>query len=111
MSQVVIINNLEELEGVLAQTDGKHIIKISNKSCIPCRAINPFYEEFSEEFLAVTFYSIVADQVEDEHAIGVKLRSIRVSTVPTFIILDDGVETRVSGAFSKTKLKEALNLV
>lgn len=111
MSQVVIINNLEELEGALTQTDGKHIIKISNKSCIPCKAINPFYEEFSEEFTDVTFYSIVADEVEDDHAVGVKLRSLRVSTVPTFIILDDGEESRVSGAFSKTKLKEALNLV
>ena len=104
------INTLQELEDTLSQTQGKHIIKISNSSCIPCKMINPFVEEFSTEYPDVSFYSVVADTTEEAQAIGVKLRSLRVSSVPTFIILDDSVESRVSGAFSKTKLKESLNL-
>lgn len=104
------INTLIELDEALNQSKGKHIIKISTSSCLPCRMIDPFLEEFVIEYPEITFYSVVADTAEEAQDIGIKLRAINISTVPTFIILEDGTEKRVSGAFSKTKLKEVLGL-
>jgi thioredoxin len=76
------------------------IIKFSAKWCRPCKAITPVYSALSDEFKSIKFYEVDVDEVDDISTI------YNISSLPTFIVLINGVEkSRLVGADPK-KLRE-----
>jgi thioredoxin-like negative regulator of GroEL len=72
--------------------------------CNPCKKVKPVVEELNRENLGTMFYIIDAD-IETELAKKFEIRS-----VPTFILMQDGVEiNRITGAKTREELLEFIN--
>jgi thioredoxin 1 len=72
--------------------------------CNPCKKVKPIVEELNRENLGTMSYIIDAD-IEAELAKKFELRS-----VPTFILMQDGVEiNRITGAKTREELLEFIN--
>jgi thioredoxin 1 len=72
--------------------------------CGPCRVLTPIINEIKEQFPNVNFYDVDIDE-EFEEATKYSIRS-----VPTVIVLKDGVEVdRIMGLSTKSKYTGILN--
>ena len=72
--------------------------------CGPCRVLTPIINEIKEQFPNVKFHDIDIDD-EFEEATKYEIRS-----VPTVIIIKDGVEVkRINGLSSKSNYMGILN--
>lgn len=77
----------------------RHILYFTADWCHPCKKVKPVVEELNRESSEVKFQVIDAD-LEIE-----LVKSFEVRSVPTFIVLEDGVEIkRASGAQTKEQL-------
>jgi thioredoxin 1 len=77
----------------------RHILYFTADWCHPCKKVKPVVEELNRESSEVKFQVIDAD-LEIE-----LVKSFEVRSVPTFIVLEDGVEiNRASGAQTKEQL-------
>lgn len=71
--------------------------------CGPCKKVRPIVEEINRDSADIKFKIIDADQEGD------LVRKFNISSVPTFIVLeDDEVVFRVSGAQTKENLESLL---
>ena len=78
------------------------IIKFSAKWCRPCKTITPIYCALSDEFSKINFYEVDVDEIDDISS------KYNISSLPTFIVLTDGIETsRLVGSDPK-KLRELI---
>jgi thioredoxin 1 len=72
--------------------------------CGPCKKVKPIVEELNREQTSASFQIIDVD-MEMELAKKFEIRS-----VPTFILIKDGVETnRLTGAQTKNQLEDFIN--
>lgn len=62
------------------------VIKFSANWCAPCRACAPHFHQLKKDFPSVDFHE--AD-IEKNHDVA---DAYRVTTLPTFVLLKDGVE-------------------
>jgi thioredoxin 1 len=77
----------------------RHILYFTADWCNPCKKVKPIVEELNRESADVRFQMIDADLEIDL----VKLYEVRA--VPTFIVLEDGLEIkRASGAQTREQL-------
>jgi len=64
---------------------GKAIIDFFATWCGPCKMIAPYFEELSKTFEGVVFLKADVDDFEDPHI------EFDVQTLPTFILMNNGV--------------------
>jgi thioredoxin 1 len=72
--------------------------------CGPCRVLTPIINEIKEQFPNIKFHDIdVDDEFEEAAKYGIR-------SVPTVIILKDGIEVkRINGLSSKSNYTGILN--
>ena len=81
----------------------KHILYFTADWCHPCKKVKPIVEELNRESSGVKFQVIDADSEID------LVKKLEVKSVPTFIVLDDGVEVkRAIGAQTRDQLESLL---
>jgi thioredoxin 1 len=81
----------------------KHILYFTADWCHPCKKVKPIVEELNRESSGVKFQVIDADSETD------LVKKLEVKSVPTFIVLDDGVEVkRAIGAQTKDQLESLM---
>jgi thioredoxin 1 len=82
----------------------RHILYFTADWCNPCKKVKPIVEELNRESADVKFQVIDAD-LELE-----LVKSFEVRSVPTFIVLEDGVEIkRTSGAQTREQLESLMS--
>jgi thioredoxin 1 len=82
----------------------RHILYFTADWCNPCKKVKPIVEELNRESADVKFQVIDAD-LELE-----LVKSFEVRSVPTFIVLEDGVEIkRTSGAQTRQQLESLMS--
>jgi thiol-disulfide isomerase/thioredoxin len=82
----------------------RHILYFTADWCHPCKKVKPIVEELNRESADVKFQVIDAD-LELE-----LVKSFEVRSVPTFIVLEDGVEIkRTSGAQTRQQLESLMS--
>jgi thioredoxin 1 len=80
----------------------RHILYFTADWCNPCKRTKPFAEELIAEGAKIQF--IDADSQLD------MIKNFNVSTVPTFILIEDGKEiNRMTGGKTKDQLEQFLN--
>ncbi|WP_338970262.1 thioredoxin [Spiroplasma endosymbiont of Labia minor] len=94
------IKTVEEYDLVL--NSGKHIfVDFSAVWCGPCKMLEPFLEELSEEETDVTFLNVDVDELPK------LMERYEIMSIPTLIIFKDGVQVNKHIGFApKIKLKE-----
>lgn len=81
----------------------KHVLYFTADWCQPCKKVKPIVEELNKDSLT-KFQMIDVDAEKD------LIKSYEVRSVPTFILIEDGLEiNRVNGAQTKEQLLEFLN--
>jgi thiol-disulfide isomerase/thioredoxin len=81
----------------------RHILYFTADWCNPCKKVKPIVEELNRESADVKFQVIDAD-LELE-----LVKSFEVRSVPTFIVLEDGVEIkRTSGSQTRQQLESLM---
>lgn len=86
---------------------GKVIVKVSSPTCAPCKMMTPIFGKVAEESSGATFaaFEVVTDE---DQALA---RSLKISSVPVFIVYEDGeITSQIVGAFPSTALKTKLGL-
>ena len=82
----------------------RHILYFTADWCNPCKKVKPIVEELNRESADVKFQVIDAD-LELE-----LVKSFEVRSVPTFIVLEDGVEIkRTSGSQTRQQLESLMS--
>ena len=82
----------------------RHILYFTADWCQPCKKIKPVVEELNRESSGVKFQLIDADSEIE------LIKSFGVRSVPTFIVLDNEVETkRAVGLQTKDQLEGLMN--
>lgn len=78
----------------------KHIYYFTADWCNPCKRTKPIVEELNRESSEIKFQMIDADSEID------LVKKFEIKSVPTFIVLKDGIEiNRVTGAQTKEQLE------
>jgi len=81
----------------------RHILYFTADWCHPCKKVKPIVEELNRESSGVKFQVIDADSETE------LIKSFEVKSVPTFIVLEDGVEIkRASGAQTREQLESLM---
>ena len=82
----------------------RNILYFTADWCNPCKKVKPIVEELNRDSADVKFQMIDADQETD------LVKQFKISSVPTFIVVEDGDEIfRISGAQSKVQLESLMN--
>ena len=77
----------------------RHILYFTADWCHPCKKVKPIVEELNRESSGVKFQVIDADSETE------LVKQFEVRSVPTFIVLDGGVEiNRAIGAQTREQL-------
>jgi thioredoxin-like negative regulator of GroEL len=77
----------------------RNILYFTADWCHPCKKVKPVVEELNRESSGVKFQVIDADSETE------LVKKFEVRSVPTFIVLDGGVEiTRATGAQTREQL-------
>lgn len=85
--------------------DGLLVVDYSTSWCGPCKVIAPKYEEFSEQYTNVAFYTVIGDSSSDANKLMSK-QGIRA--VPTFQLWKGNKKVcEISGA-KAAALEEAI---
>ena len=83
----------------------RHILYFTADWCQPCKKVRPIVEELNKD-------SLVKFQILDADIEKGLLQVYQVRSVPTFILLEHGIEIyRLTGAQTKDKLEELINYV
>jgi thioredoxin 1 len=78
----------------------KHIYYFTADWCNPCKRTKPIVEELNRESPEIKFQMIDVDSEID------LVKKFEIKSVPTFIVLKDGIEiNRVTGAQTKEQLE------
>lgn len=78
----------------------KHIYYFTADWCNPCKRTKPIVEELNRESPEIKFQMIDVDSEID------LVKKFEIKSVPTFIVLKDGLEVnRVTGAQTKEQLE------
>jgi thiol-disulfide isomerase/thioredoxin len=81
----------------------KHALYFTADWCGPCKRVRPIVEEINKDS-QLKFKVIDADDNID------LCKTFSITSIPTFILLEDNVEIkRLSGAKTKTELEDFLN--
>ena len=81
--------------------DMKSLIKYEANWCVPCKRMTPIVEEVLSEMEGVVLEKVDIDE-NREKAVENNVRS-----VPTFVLVEDGVELkRQSGMMTREELKQ-----
>jgi thioredoxin-like negative regulator of GroEL len=80
----------------------KNVFYFTADWCQPCKKVKPIIEEMKKE--GFQFQMIDADYEQ------LLVKQFKVSSIPTFILLEDGKElSRISGAKTREELEDFIN--
>jgi thioredoxin-like negative regulator of GroEL len=80
----------------------KNVFYFTADWCQPCKKVKPIIEEMKRE--GFQFQMIDADYEQ------LLVKQFKVSSIPTFILLEDGKElSRISGAKTRGELEDFIN--
>jgi thioredoxin-like negative regulator of GroEL len=80
----------------------KNVFYFTAEWCQPCKKVKPIVEDMKKE--GFQFQMIDADYEQ------LLVKQFKVSSIPTFILLEDGKElNRMSGAKTKKELEDFIN--
>jgi len=80
----------------------KNVFYFTADWCQPCKKVKPIIEEMKKE--GFQFQMIDADYEQP------LVKQFKVSSIPTFILLEDGKElSRISGAKTRGELEDFIN--
>ena len=80
----------------------KNVFYFTADWCQPCKKVKPIIEEMKKE--GFQFQMIDADYEQ------LLVKQFKVSSIPTFILLEDGKElSRISGAKTRGELEDFIN--
>lgn len=82
----------------------RNILYFTADWCNPCKKVKPIVEELNRDSVDTKFQMIDVDQEIDF------AKQFNISSVPTFIVMDDSVEVlRISGAQTRGQLESLMN--
>lgn len=105
---IIDIVSAEQYKEVTA--DNKVIVKVSTTTCAPCKMVAPIFEKIADESEddSVVFCSLIPSEENDTEVLA---RELSVSSVPAFLIYENGeIVDRFVGAHPLNKLKTLLKL-
>jgi len=77
------MSQVKELD-VTSLPTGNAVVKVYGKTCSPCKALAPEFEQVAEQVQDVEFYSVcLEDNLE-------WVKSVKVRSVPTLLFYKDG---------------------
>lgn len=86
------------------------VIKVSSPTCGPCKVMQPMFDKLSSDYPSNYYVNLESNEDDPELSDYIK-NELKVSTVPTFIVLHKGVEiNRVVGAKPYSQLVHSLAL-
>ena len=81
----------------------KHMLYFTADWCNPCKKVRPIVEELKREEAISVLYVDVDDNIE-------LCETYEIKSIPTFIILDEGLEiNRMTGAKTKEEFQKFIN--
>ena len=96
-----MVNELKNISEEVST--GVTIVDVWAPWCGPCTAMTPIFEQLSDEFTNIKFMKSNIDDVP------VFARKYKIKSVPTFIILEDGiVREQITGLVTITFLRDVL---
>lgn len=84
-----IIKNLKEYNDII-QSYNNIFIMCSLNSCIPCKKIQPFFEELNNKYNNIHFFKIMFDELDDKEHDIIK-KECSVNKFPSFIIINERI--------------------
>lgn len=82
----------------------KHVLYFTADWCNPCKKVKPIVEEINKD-------SIIKFKIVDVDSATDLVKSFEIKSVPTFILIDNGVVVnRITGAQTKEQLLEFINV-
>jgi thioredoxin 1 len=82
----------------------KHVLYFTADWCNPCKKVKPIVEEMNRENL-IKFQMIDVDSEIE------LVKRFDIKSVPTFILIEDGVEVkRITGAQTMAQLENFINI-
>jgi thioredoxin 1 len=82
----------------------KHVLYFTADWCNPCKKVKPIVEEMNRE--SITKFQMIDVDSEIE-----LVKRFDIKSVPTFILIEDGVEVkRITGAQTRAQLEKFINL-
>lgn len=82
----------------------RNILYFTADWCNPCKKVKPIVEELNRDSVDTKFQMIDVDQEIDF------AKQFNISSIPTFIVMDDSVEVlRISGAQTRGQLESLMN--
>ena len=83
----------------------KHVLYFTADWCNPCKKVKPIVEQLNHDQIVAKFFIIDAD-TESE-----MVSDFGVKSIPTFILIENNVETdRVTGAQTREQLETFIGL-
>lgn len=83
------VEDLEQWNKLVELNDNKkYVVKFSAQWCGPCKAVAPKYDELSNQYSDIPFYSLDIDQVPEVAEL------FNVSAMPTFIIIANNAKIK-----------------
>ena len=80
----------------------KNVFYFTADWCQPCKKVKPIIEEMKKEGFQ---FQMIVDDYEQ-----LLVKHFQVSSIPTFILLEDGKElSRISGAKTRGELEDFIN--
>ncbi len=81
----------------------KHMLYFTADWCNPCKKVRPIVEELKREEAISVIYVDVDDNIE-------LCENYEIKSIPTFLILEDGIEVnRMTGAKTKEEFQKLIN--
>jgi thioredoxin 1 len=81
----------------------KHMLYFTADWCNPCKKVRPIVEELKREEAISVIYVDVDDNIE-------LCETYEIKSIPTFLILEDGIEVnRMTGAKTKEEFQKLIN--
>jgi thioredoxin-like negative regulator of GroEL len=82
----------------------KHVLYFTADWCNPCKKVKPIVEEMNRE--SITKFQMIDVDSEIE-----LVKRFDIKSVPTFILIEDGVEVkRITGAQTRAQLENFINI-
>jgi thioredoxin 1 len=81
----------------------KHMLYFTADWCNPCKKVRPIVEELKREEAISVIYVDVDDNIE-------LCETYEIKSIPTFLILEDGIEVnRMTGAKTKEEFQKLIS--
>lgn len=79
----------EEQYDKITKSKGLVIVSFAATWCPPCRAVGPYYEQYSEEYENAHFFKIQLGDEEEPEKDKVFRKAV-VTTIPSFVFYENG---------------------